>query len=554
MRRPTGTSRAAGRWTAAVAGAIVAASIFVMLPGSALATYLPHERIPTDDAIYRDLERLATRYASSARFLSSRPLRRKEALAYLAQLGAEHPGAAVDPAYRRALRGLDPEAPGGVHPLVSAEGDDGERIELSPYASALYAEDPRYHPEINRDYRVGAVMAGQLDTNSVFLADLYEGTASQGGRGTPDFGDFNALVEGVNFNSWMNEAYASFPVSKIRVMFGHTWLRWGPGETGTLALSDAAPALDLLHFEGDMFRDFRYQQFVSLLDPGPQTYLAGHRLEWHASPRLWAGFTEVARFNGTSQAPLYLIPFVPYSFWEKRPKTGGVDPSDSSGELLRKNNVAWAVDASWVPVREWRLYGEFLLDDYSFSSDYKPDMIGYQAGLEWRREVLASRDDRRLAGEGSVASAVSKRDVALGALLEYNRVHNYTYSVYHHHDFAFDSFPLGYVLGPDAQLLVGQVSLEWGANWELRVRGEYRRKGEGSLGDPWLKEDGEVDASVFQGVVEKEVRVGGAILYSPSRSLELSASVGTSGIENRDHVPAPEVSETPFSLQAKVAW
>jgi Capsule assembly protein Wzi len=398
------------------------------------------------------------------------------------------------------------------------------------------------------------VMAGQLDTNSVFLADFYEGTASQGGRGTPDFGDFNSLVEGVNFNSWMHEAYVSFPVSKIRVMFGHTWLRWGPGETGTLALSDAAPALDLLHFEGDMFRDFRYQQFVSLLDPGPQTYLAGHRLEWHASPGLWAGLTEIARFDGTSQAPLYLIPFVPYSFWEKRPKTGSLDAADTSGERLSKNNVAWAVDASWVPIPEWRLYGEFLLDDYSFSSDYKPDMIGYQAGLEWRREVLASRDDRRLAGEGAVTSAVSRHDAALGALLEYTRVHNYTYSVYHHHDFAFDGFPLGYVLGPDVQQLVGQVSFEWGANWELRVRGEYRRKGEGSLGDPWLKEDGEVDASAFQGVVEKEVRVGGEILYSPSRSLELSASVGASGIENRDHVPAPEESQTPFALQAKVAW
>jgi hypothetical protein len=55
-------------------------------------------------------------------------------------------------------------------------------------------------------------------------------------------------------------------------------------------------------------------------------------------------------------------------------------------------------------------------------------------------------------------------------------------------------------------------------------------------------------------VAEKEVRIGGAILYSPSRSLELSASVGASGIENRDHVPAPEDSETPFALQAKVAW
>ena len=549
-----------------------------LLAAPALATYLPNERIPTDSEVYRDLERLATRYGSSARFLSSRPFRRKEALAYLTDLGVEHPGAAVDPAYRRALRQLDPDAPGGVHPIVSADGDDGERIELSPYASAEYAEDPRYHPGINRDYRVGLVMAGQLDTNSVFVADLYEGTASQGGRGTPDFGDFNSLVQGVDFNSWVNEAYMSFPVSKLRVMFGHTWLRWGPGQTGSLALSDAAPALDLLHYEGDLFGAFRYQQFVSLLDPGPQTYLAGHRLEWHASPRVWGGLTEIVRFDGTSQAPLYLIPFVPYSFWEKRPKTGSVDAADTTGERLLKNNVAWAADASWVPALGWRVYGEFLLDDYSFSSDYKPDMIGYQAGLEWRRVFLSGNDrrlaedgaavgssgggrtgastvaDQRLAGDGSVTSAVAGRDPALGALVEYTRVHNYTYSVYHHHDFGFEGFPLGYVLGPDVQLLVGQVSLEWGPSWEFRLRGEYRRKGEGRLGDPWLKEDGEVDASAFQGVVEKETRIGGAVIYSPSRSLELSASVGASGIANRNHVEAPTDSETPFALRAKVAW
>jgi hypothetical protein len=191
----------------------------------------------------------------------------------------EHPGAAVDPAYRRAMRSLDPDAPGGVHPLVSADGDDGERIELSPYASALYAEDPRYHPEINRDYRVGLVLAGQLDTNSVFLADFYEGTASQGGRGTPDFGDFNSLVQGVNFNSWVNEAYALFPVSKIRVMFGHTWLRWGPGRPERSPCRTRRRRSISFTSRGDMFRSFRYQQFVSLLDPGPQTYLAGHRLE-----------------------------------------------------------------------------------------------------------------------------------------------------------------------------------------------------------------------------------------------------------------------------------
>jgi hypothetical protein len=97
------------------------------------------------------------------------------------------------------------------------------------------------------------------------------------------------------------------------------------------------------------------------------------------------------------------------------------------------------------------------------------------------------------------------------------------------------------VLGPDVQFLVGQASLEWGANWELRLGASIRRKGEGRLGDPWLKEDGEVMRRRF-----KAWRKGGpdrrriTLLTQPL--VELSASAGASGIENRDHVPAPEDS------------
>jgi len=262
----------------------LAASLIVLVSlvshGVAHATYLPNERIPTDSEVYRDLERLADRYGMEPAFLSTRPLRRAEALSFLGTVASAHADAEADPAFRRARRFLDPEAPGAVRPLISGAGDDGQRIEISPYGSAIYSDDPRNHPDINRDYRLGAVLAGSLDSSSVFVADLYEGTASQGGRGTPNFGEKNALVENVDFNSWMNEAYVEFPVSKIRFLFGHTWLRWGPGETGTLAMSDAAPALDMLRMEAGMFGKLRYAQFVSLLDPGPETYLAGHRLEW----------------------------------------------------------------------------------------------------------------------------------------------------------------------------------------------------------------------------------------------------------------------------------
>ncbi len=514
--------------------ALVLSVAFLWAPAAASATYLPQERIPTDSPVYRDLERLATSWGVQPKFLSSRPLRRVEALEFLRGLAEARAGAEEDPAFQRSMRLLDPAAHGATKPLISIAGEDNERLEASPYASLLYEDDPRNNPDVNRDYRVGIAVAGAPDTSSVFVANFYEGTASQGGRGTPDFGDFNSLIEGVDFNSYVNEAYVEFPVSRLRFLFGHTWLRWGPGESGTLALSDAAPALDMLRVEAGMFRKLRYTQFVSLLDPGPETYLAGHRLEWAACDRTTIGITEMARFDGTSQAPLYVMPFVPYSFWEKRPKSGGLSPADSTGDLLRKNNVLLATDLTWIVHPGWRLHGEFLMDDYSFSSDYKPDMLGYQAGADWRRT---------LKGLG-----------AIGAAVEYSRVNNFTYSVWHHHDFDFDGFPTGYVLGPDVQALSGEATLEWGPAWEFRIRGEWRRKGEGQIGDAWTKADGKVDAAAFQGVVERETRVSAAGIYSPARWLRVEAVVGQASIKNLDHLPTPPENEVPFRISGHVEW
>src|SRR5439155_16696946 len=250
--------------------------------------------------------------------------------------------------------------------------------------------------------------------------------------------------------------------------------------------------------------------------------------------RITAGFTELARFDGTSQTPLYFIPFVPYSYWEKRPKSGGVSPADSTGDLLRKNNVLWAADVAWSFRPGWRVYGEVLMDDYSLSSDYKPDMLGYQAGADWRRT---------LKGRG-----------AIGAAVEYSRVNNFTYSVWHRHDFSYNGFPTGYVLGPDVQALSGEATLEWGPNLEFRLRGDWRRKGEGRVGDAWLKTDGKVEASAFQGVVERETRVRAAAIFSPVRLLHVEAVVGHASIRNLDHVLAPPEIEAPLRIDGRVEW
>ncbi len=504
-------------------------------PSIALASYVPSERIPTDSPVYRELERLAESYGDAPRFLSTRPLRVAEVRAYLDALAAVNTDVERDPAFIRARREVDPDAPDATRPfLYKVDGE--EMLTVSPYFSFRYEDDPRNLPDVNRDYRAGARLSASPDSGTVFVFDGYAGTASQGGRGTPNFGTGNALVEGVDVNTWMSEAYVEFRAGSVRILGGHTWLRWGPGREGTLALSDAAPALDLARAEVGLFRKWRFQWFVSILDPGAQTYLAGHRLEWSPSPRLTIGGTEMARFDGTSQVPLYLIPLVPYSYWEKRPKDVTVDaiPGDTTGVLLAKNNVLWSADVSWVPRAGWRLWGELMVDDISFSRDYKPDMVGYQAGVETRKRMGTRM---------------------LGASVEYTRVNNFTYSVWHDHDFESEGFPVGFVQGPDVASLASELTYEWSAALEFRVRGEWRKKGEGRIGDFYDKlSGGTVDAASFEGVVERETRVSGSLLYTPKRWLRIEGTAGASEIKNRGHVPSGTDSETPIRAAATVVW
>jgi hypothetical protein len=510
-----------------------------LLPSSARATYQPEERIPTNSPIYRDLERIAVTYGHIPRFMATRPLRLREVRSYIEAVMTEFPESHEDPALMRVRRLVDPEAPGGKKPFLTFKGDTNQAITVSPYIDITYSEDPRNTPELNRDYRIGTQIVAQIDSGTVFVFNGYAGTSSQGGRGTPSFGTTNAWIEGLDFNSWMEEAYGEFEVSRIRMLLGHTYLRWGPGRTGTLALSDAAPALDMVRGEVSFGGSRRAQWFVSVLDPGAQTYLAGHRLEWAFGSSMSLGLTEMVRFDGTSQALLYFIPVVPYSFWEKSAKSApeGAVPGDTTGVAFTKNNTLTSIDLSWYVRRGYRLWAEFMIDDISFSKDYKPDMIGWQAGAE-ERWTFGSIDKPRM----------------MTATLEYSRVNNYVYTAWHGHDFVHQGFPIGFVFGPDVVHFAADLSYEHSASLELRLRGELLRKGEGWIDNPWIPAQGKVDAGRLAGVTERDARVSASVIWWPSRMLRLEGTVGTAQLKNRDHLSVGEEAETPFRLSARMEW
>ena len=478
----------------------------------------PAEHIPTNSPLYLDIESLALRFGASGFFVSRRPWTRGEALEFLEDVRLRKPAAAGDPSFARIEREVSPNAP-GARPSAWAVEEEERRLEFSPYASVLYQEDPSRRPTVNRDYRVGAQVSARAATRLLIFGDIYGGTASQGGHGTPNFGTQFAVAEGLDFNMWLDRAYVALEGAdtphRIRATLAHSWVRWGPGVTGTLGVSDAAPALDRLGFDIGVVRDLQLSWFVASLDPVDQLYYAAQRINMRLGDRLELGFAEEARFDGTDQIFYYLLPVFPYTFIEKRVDafTAGTDSTNK----FTKNNVMASVDFSLNAGRGVRWYGEFLLDDYSVSSTFKPKQIGWQTGVHGARKVGAQR--------------------ILSARAEYTRINNFVYTVWHGHDFEFAGRPLGYPLGPDAEQAWGELRLDWNVPWTVTLEAARVRKGEGAIGNPWDPSSGKVDNVPLSGVVERTSSASAGLRFQPEAGVSLEGRVGYSDVKNAEHAP-----------------
>ena len=496
------------------------------------ASWLPNEEIPVESEVYRDIEALATSYGTPQGYLSTRPWTRADLAGFLAAVESRDSTSARDPAFVRLWRETpDAAGKGAWAPLLTHE-EGGRRLELSPYARLGYIEDAR--GDIIRDHRIGGRFGLALGAHGLLAADLYAGTHSPGGHGNPANSRQFAVVEGMDINSYYDRAMARVDGRYGRVTLGHTWLHWGPGRSGTLALSDAAPALDLLEFRVPLLHRIRFDWFVAVLDPVAETYLAGKRLEARPWDGLEIGVAEHARFDGFSSAPLYAIPFVPYAHLEKRNLADSEVPVDTSNSARFKNNVMWSADLAWRIVPGVRVWGELVVDDVSFSSTWRPNATGWQAGGAWRTRAAGGRP--------------------LEVWGEYSRVYRYTYSVWHQHDFAFAGLPLGYLHGPDVEHLEGALSLDLNSDLTVAVDGLMTRKGELTLGDAWQTTDGRVEDTALSGVVERTTEGGISVAWTPARGLRARARVGHADVQAADHVTGAHESHTTMLMRLDASW
>lgn len=485
--------------------------LLIVIPSRTGAEFAD-ELVPAYSRCYDDLAFIAAKGLVPAGPVNSRPLTRGQIAGILAEGLRENAGDLLeDAAGLRLARefadelhalGFDSPAMSGSHFWRGSLSADGGRahLELIPYAWVRVNNiEPIYFRKL-ADSRIG--VRGSFSTAGGMLTihnDIVAGNHSDEPRGIPEFGTLNALIEGEDFNSWVHRAYLRLSTKILDVVVGRDWLRWGPGRTGTLGMGDAGPAHNLLLLR-KRGGNFDFTTFVAVLDFGNEEMLAGHRLEVRLLPTLTVGLAEEARFKTLQQAPLYFFAFYPYSLVEK------LVTQDSEPGSDRRNNVMWSVDFDWIPARGTRLYGEFLLDDFSFSSDLKPTQIGYQVGV--------------------ARSGVGRFD-ALGLEAEFTKIHRYTYSQARRRvvsggeddlsdlDFIRNGFSLGHPIGPDSEAyyLAAKYNASAASIWQLAL--EVRRSGELELGDGWTVGDPIPDTFPLSGVVETSTRLMLSYSYCP---------------------------------------
>ncbi|MBN2105265.1 hypothetical protein JW835_14605 [bacterium] len=324
---------------------------------------------------------------------------------------------------------------------------------------------------------------------------------------------------------YTEQAYVNARFGRFRVRFGRDFLKWGPGQSGTLIFSDIARPLD--HFSGSLdVGPFRFSYCLSRLDDWKlsaalqdslggsraRRYISCHRLDARFfKGRLQCAVTEAVTYGGVNRSPewTYLNPFVFYH---------GAQLNESG-----KTNTFGSIDILGYPAQRWQVYGSLMIDDIQIEKtgpgDLEPNETGFLTGTQW--SPIA----------GTTVSA------------EYVRITNRTYKTPNSWEtFVHRGVPLGHPQGNDFDL--------WQAGWTQWIGSKFRgeitygqvRKGEGDLftpfDTPWMNYTVKQGYSepFPTGVVEKQSRFHLKMNYYASAHWGLKAEFQSIEYQNYQHI------------------
>ena len=483
----------------------------------------PPQLLPTDHWVYDELQKLWVAGMVDSMFVSSRPASRYDVAALLMSLQSDTRVPAGYAPVERLLREFSREisylgGDSGYRPMPYMLHSRSERTDfrLSPYVDAEWAGGEKVQWQGSRvdgatieGSRVGIQATAILRPNLVIYQDVYAGKVTDGWR----YGE--ELFSIPDFIIFADRFYFALRTPLVDAQVGRDKVRWGPGRTGTLLLSDGAASYTLLHLTRTFGKKFKVSSVSGILNTEAGKYLAAHRLEFAPAGFMQLGLSETAIYHARFFEPLYVVSLIPFTLVERIHHR---DAQDGDLNDPMRNNVSVSADAVLRPVRGASVYGELMIDDLSEETSKRPTRLAYQAGLALSRPF-------------------GSRSVNL--IAELTRVWNYTYNVYYSdvydRDHTHREEPLGYYLGPDTRHLYFRLSADVARDLELAGVVDVTHRGEGSLAAPWTPDMEDVDASSFSGVVERTTELKLLFRWLPAETVLFEASAARVMIKNRDH-------------------
>jgi hypothetical protein len=273
-------------------------------------------------------------------------------------------------------------------------------------------------------------------------------------------------------NAYSDQAHLLYENDWATFKLGRDYLKLGPGHHGQLLFADASPAFDqynaILHrkwlsfsFWGIKLDDRRipvpsadsvwYQAGYKVYE----RYINGHRLAIKPLRTLEIGVSEVVIYGGPTSG--WELAFMnPLMFYH--------------GHALNKStnntNTLFNLDADWQALKQMRVWGELLVDDFQIDyedpADLEPNEIGFTMGANWA-------DPFSITGTDLTA--------------EFTQVRNRTYNAPKNdwEKYLHDGLPIGYALGNDVQALSLSAGKWWTPAFKTKCGYQLVRKGEGTI-------------------------------------------------------------------------
>ncbi len=374
--------------------------------------------------------------------------------------------------------------------------------------------------------------------------------------------DHNAIeriVEPANGSNWLEsldyvdytfpfEAFVGAEYGPLSVSFGRDKLRWGPGNTGTLVLSDSPDFYDYVDagVTGDWFsyhfarisidpslRDSELAVLGNSFESAKNLYL--HRYEFLLFNRIALGLVEGLMVGGIEPDIAYTNPFLVLH------NRFAWNATFADGLAGNEFFTAASILGAELRVNPWRymeLYGSFAmnqfqtqyeLDRYAGAADVMPNAYAWQAGGEVAYPLLG----------GWIRATVEYVFTNPWMYIRENRFNSFTWrrrltSNVVGADQLTDAF-LGYHYGPDAKVFY--TAAGWDAPGKLSFMAslEYAERGEQNLYTPYDEGDDAVGLVTPTGIPELSTILALEASWSPLPGLSVYGSLASSSILNMGH-------------------